>query len=162
MASPPRKSAKNETVSLDPVGVTEVLDAAVAPVREIQDNVRKVTEKGVEEARAAFARVQAVAENATGSLETSYSVATRAMVEFNTKALEAARVNTEAAFDLARALFGVKSLSEAITLQTEHARKQYEAMSFQMKELATLAQKLVADTAEPIKASVTKTLSAAG
>jgi phasin len=161
MASPPRKSAKNETVTIGPVDVAVVLDAVAEPVRELQENVRKVAEKGVEETRAAYARVEAAAEDATGSLEASYSLATKGIVEFNTKALEAARANTEAAFELARALFGVKSLSEAITLQSEHARKQYEAMTFQMKELAALAQKLMVDTSEPIKSSLTKTLSTA-
>jgi phasin len=160
MASPPRKSAKSETVVIDPVDVTVVLDAVIEPVREMQDNVRKVAAQGVEETRAAYARVEAAAEDASGSLESSYSIATKGIVEFNTKALEAARANTEAAFELARALFGVKSLSEAITLQTEHARKQYEAMTFQMKDLAALAQKLMTETAEPIKTSVTKTLNA--
>jgi phasin len=167
MATPTKKPTKPEAVLgqthvLPPEAeVTHIFDAAAAPVREIQENVRKVTEKSVEETRAAYARVKAAAEEATGSLETSYSTASKGIVEFNTKALEAVRANTDATFDLLKALFGVKSMSEAITLQTEHARKQFEALSFQAKELASLAQRVAMDAAEPIKATVAKTFSTA-
>jgi phasin len=140
---------------------TEMYEAASAPVRDMQENVRKATERGVEETRAAYARVKAAAEEATGSLETSYTTASKGIVEFNTKALDAMRANTDAAFDLMKALFSVKSVSEAITLQSEHARKQYEAMSFQAKELANLAQKVATDAAEPIKTTVARTFSVA-
>jgi phasin len=161
MASPPRKTARTGTVTIDPVDVTVVVDAVLEPVREIEENVRKAADEGVQEASAAYARVEAYAGDAKDSMATSYSLASKGIIEFNTKALEAARANTEAAFELARALFGVKSLSEAITLQTEHARKQYEAMTFQIKELTALAQRMMAESSEPIKASVSKTLSAA-
>src|SRR5450631_2112217 len=78
-------------VTAQPANLTQIFDAASAPVREMQENVRKVAEKGVEETRAAYARVKAAAEEATGSLETSYSTASKGIVEFNTKALEAVR-----------------------------------------------------------------------
>jgi phasin len=148
-------------VTAQPANVTQIFDAASAPVREMQENVRKVAEKGVEETRAAYARVKAAAEEATGSLETSYSTASKGIVEFNTKALEAVRTNTEATFDFINALFNVKSVSEAVTLQSEHARKQYEALSSQTKDLANLAQKVATDAAEPIKATVARTFSVA-
>ena len=56
---------------------------------------------------------------------------------------------------------GVKSVSEAITLQGEHARKQFEAITFQGKEISTLAQKIAADAVEPIRTSLGKTFSQA-
>jgi phasin family protein len=49
-----------------------------------------------------------------------------------------------------------KSLPEAISLQTDYARKQFEALSIQMKELAALAQKVVTEAAEPLKAGFDK------
>jgi phasin len=168
MATTTKKPMKSDSPVLEaaPVAVpeaaaTEMYEAASAPVRDLQENVRKATERGVEETRAAYARVKAAAEEATGSLETSYSTASKGIVEFNTKALDAMRANTDAAFELMKALFSVKSVSEAITLQSEHARKQYEAMSFQAKELANLAQKVATDAAEPIKTTVARTFSAA-
>ena len=41
-----------------------------------------------------------------------------------------------------------------VELSTGHMRKQFDAMTEQSKELAALAQKVAADTAEPIKQGV--------
>jgi len=156
----PLTDATPVEVAAEPAKVTQLFDVASAPVREIQENVRKATEKGVEDTRAAYARVKTAAEDATSSLEASYAAATKGIVALNTKALEAVRTNTEAAFDLAKALFGAKTVQEAFTLQTEHARKSYETVTAQSKELTALAQKIAADSVEPLKASVAKVFSA--
>jgi len=44
-------------------------------------------------------------------------------------------------------------------LSTNHSRKQFETLTEQAKELATLAQKVTLATAEPIKAGATKAFS---
>ena len=49
-----------------------------------------------------------------------------------------------------------KSLSEAVELSTAHARRQFEAVTTQAKELSALAQKVTAETTEPVKESLTK------
>ncbi|MEA2935571.1 MAG: hypothetical protein QOD74_2217, partial [Variibacter sp.] len=41
-----------------------------------------------------------------------------------------------------------------------HARKQFETLSAQSKELASLAQKVSTETAEPIKAGFSKAFNA--
>jgi hypothetical protein len=46
-----------------------------------------------------------------------------------------------------------------VELSSAHARKQFEALSAQSKELAELAQKVASDTAEPIRASANSGLS---
>jgi hypothetical protein len=43
-----------------------------------------------------------------------------------------------------------------VELSTAHARKQFEAVTAQTKDLATLAQKVMAETVEPVKDRVTK------
>jgi hypothetical protein len=43
-----------------------------------------------------------------------------------------------------------------VELSTAHARKQFEAMTAQTKELTTLAQKVTIETAEPLKTEVTR------
>jgi phasin len=65
--------------------------------------------------------------------------------------IEAARVNTNAAFDFAGELITAKTLSEVVELTSAHARKQFEAFTQQGKELGALAQKVANETAEPIK-----------
>ncbi len=74
----------------------------------------------------------------------------------NRKFVEIARSNTNAAFDCANGLWGVKSLSELVELSSAHARKQFETLTDQTKELAALAQQLITETSEPLKAGVAK------
>ena len=52
----------------------------------------------------------------------------------------------------------MKSPSELVELSTAHARKQFETLTAQSKELAALAQKVATETAEPIKTGVTKAM----
>jgi hypothetical protein len=46
-----------------------------------------------------------------------------------------------------------------VELSSTHARKQFEALTQQSKELSALAQKVATETAEPIKSGVSKALS---
>ena len=69
------------------------------------------------------------------------------------------RANTNAAFDFANALMTVKSASEVVEVSTAHARKQFDVLSAQTKELTTLAQKVATESAEPIKSGMTKAFS---
>ena len=86
----------------------------------------------------------------------TYTTAAKGAADYNLKVIEAASANTNAAFDYARELLDVKSFSEVIELSTAHARKQFEAVSEQTKELAALAQKVATETTEPLKTGVTK------
>jgi hypothetical protein len=46
-----------------------------------------------------------------------------------------------------------------IELSSAHARKQFEALTAQSKELGALAQKVATETAEPIKSGMNKAFS---
>ena len=70
--------------------------------------------------------------------------------------LEFFKANTTAQLDFAQSLFGVKTPSEAMELWSSHAKKQYETLAAQAKELAELGQKVATETVEPIKASASK------
>ena len=71
--------------------------------------------------------------------------------------MEAYQANAAASVQYVQALSGVRSVSEAIALQSEHMRKQYEALSAQAKELTALAQQVAADAAAPLKDQFGKT-----
>lgn len=137
-------------------GVETMSSDALAPVAQMQETVRLAVEKGVAETRAAYARAKSTAEEATGALESSYSTAAKGLVDFNTKTLDALRINAEANFDFVKAVINVKSVSEWVALQSEHATKQVETINAQAKEIATLAQKIASDSVEPIKGQFIK------
>jgi phasin len=121
------------------------------PKFEVPPAFREIAEKSVAQAKETYEKVKAAAEEATDVLEDTYTTAAKGASEYNLKVLEAARSNSNAAFDFAKELLDVKSLSDAVELSTAHARKQFEAMTAQTKELAALAQKVATETAEPIK-----------
>ena len=55
-----------------------------------------------------------------------------------------------------------KSPSELIELSSAHARKQFETLTQQSKELGALAQKVATETSEPIKNGMNKAFSKVG
>ena len=128
------------------------------PKMEVPAAFREFAEKGVAQSKEAYEKMKATAEENTEMLETVYSTASKGATEYGHKIIEIARANTNAAFDYMESLFGVKSASEMVELSTAHARAQFETLQGQTKELASLAQKVATDTAEPIKTSVSKVM----
>jgi phasin len=128
------------------------------PNGEMPEMVREFAEKSVQQAKDAYARIKSAAEESTDLLEDTYTSATKGATEFNLKALEALRANVNASFDYTSELFASKTLADAVELSASHMRKQFESLSAQAKTLSTLAQKVAAETAEPIKASMSKTM----
>jgi hypothetical protein len=88
----------------------------------------------------------------------SYTKAVKGCSDFNLKMIEAARANMNANFDYLAELFGAKSVAKCVELSTAHARKQFDAISDQSRELTAFAQQLAVETSEPIKGSVSKAL----
>jgi phasin len=131
------------------------------PKVEMPAAFREFAERGVAQAKDTYEKMKAAAEEATDVLETTYSTATKGASDFGLKVIEAARVNTNAAFDFAGELITAKTLSEVVELSSAHARKQFEALTQQSKELGALAQKVATETSEPIKSGMSKAFSQA-
>lgn len=130
----------------------EAVEAVLTQNVEVQDNAFRLTEETAEQTRAAYARLKSIAEDATGSFEATYAAASSGMKELHSVAMEAMRANTNAAFEFFKAMLGAKDLSEAMKLQSEHGRKQMEALNAQAKDIGAVAQRLAAHSAEPLKA----------
>jgi phasin len=123
---------------------------------------RDMAEKSLSHAKDNYERMKSAAEEATGVLENTYATASKGAADYSRKIIELARENTNAAFDFAAELLGAKTFSEVVELSTSHARKQFETLTEQGKELAALAQKVATETAEPIKDGMTKAAKKAG
>ena len=126
------------------------------PNIEMPAAFREFAERGVAQAKDNYEKMKAAAEEATDLLETTYSTATKGASDYGLKVIEAARANTNAAFDFAGELLAAKTVSEVVELSGAHARKQFEVMTQQGKELSALMQKLASETTEPIKSGMTK------
>jgi phasin len=142
--------------------VAKLFEAPAKSLTEFQDKVRGLVEKGLSETRANYAKAKSAADEATSALETSYASAKTGVAEINAKAIDALKANAEANFDFFKSILSAKTFSDVVTLNTEFARKQVEALTGQSKELSAIAQKVATETVEPIKAQVAKSFKVAG
>jgi len=126
------------------------------PKMEIPAAFRDIAEKSISQCKDSYEKMKAAAEDATDVLEDTYSLASKGCADYGLKLIELARANTNAAFDFASELYGVKSFAEFVELSTAHTRKQFDTLTAQSKELAALAQKVATETSDPIKESMTK------
>ena len=111
------------------------------------DKSRKIANEALEKGKAA-------AEQTTRSVEQSYSVTVDNIRDFNVKMIDMAQANAEAVFEFARRLAAVKQPSDMVELWTAHAKKQFETLTEQTKELSALGQKIAGESAEPITRGV--------
>ena len=123
---------------------------------EVPEQMRAFAEKGVSQARDSYAKFKDVAESNNGTIEAVFTTAGKGYSEYSAKLLEMMKANTTASLDFAQELLAIKSPSEAVELWTSHAKKQFEAITAQAKELAELSQKVAAETVEPIKTNASK------
>jgi hypothetical protein len=70
----------------------------------------------------------------------------QATQDYNAKALEFASANCNATVDYFSKLASVKSPSDLVDLTTNHMRVQTDALSWQVRELMEITQKLVPTT----------------
>jgi len=153
-ATPKAKSAKPATAGFEiPKFEMPKFDM---PKVEMPAAFREIAERGVAQAKDTYEKMKAAAEEATDVLETTYSTATKGASDYGLKVIEVARANTNAAFDFAGEIMAAKTLSEVVELTSAHARKQFESLTEQSKELGALAQKVATETAEPIKSGMNK------
>ena len=117
------------------------------PKMEVPAAFRELAGKSVAQARNTYENAKAATEEATDLLKNTYKTAAKGATDYNLKVIEIARTNINTAFDYAKELSGVKSLTEFVELSTAHARKQFEAMTAQTKELTELAQKVTTEIA---------------
>src|SRR5580698_1840886 len=120
------------------------------------DGFREITDKGIAQAKVNFDKAKAATDEGTDLFKNRYATAAKGATDYNLKFIEIARANTNTAFDYAHAMLGVKSVPEFFELSAAHARKHFETMTAQTKELAALAQKMTTDVTEPLKTEVTK------
>ena len=92
-------------------------------------------------------------------MKDSYSRTIKGAQSTRPKLSNSLRPTPKRLLTLPQELVGVKSPSEFFELSTNHSRKQFETLTEQAKELATLAQKVTLATAEPLKAGATKAFS---
>jgi phasin len=119
---------------------------------------RQLTEKGATYAKDTYAKTQATAGETTKVMQQTYAAASKGAADFNLHLLDIVQANMNAAFDLARQLAHVTSPTQFFELSAAHARKQFETLTEQTRDLTQLAQKVTTEAAQPLS-GVAKTFS---
>ena len=106
-------------------------------------STRPVIERGV-----------SVAKEATKVAEHSLSSSLASMRELNIKLIDMVHANADAVFDLAHEVASAQAPSDLAAIWSAHAKRQFEIMTKQARELTELGQKLAARSTEPLTRSV--------
>ena len=111
------------------------------------DKSRKIANEALEKGKAA-------AEQTARSVEQSYTATVENMRDYSLKMIDMAQANADAVFELTRQLASAKAPSDITELWRAHAKKQFETLTEQTKELSALGQKIAGESAEPITRGV--------
>jgi phasin len=110
------------------------------PGYEIPAEMRDFAEKSVEQARKAIDGFMGAAQKTVDTFEGSATTVHSSAKDATRKTLSYAEQNITAAFDLAQKMVRAKDVQEAVQIQSEFVRTQFEAMQAQMKEFGSMAQ----------------------
>ena len=80
------------------------------------------------------------------------------MTALNKKALDAAQSNVEAGFDFARDIMSAKTVGDMIEMQTSFARKQFDTLSGQSKDMQDALTQSIEEVSAPVKEAAEKVL----
>ena len=89
----------------------------------------------------------AAVDGSTRAFGEGYFAAAEAVRDFNMKLIEIAQANTMATLNFAQEVATAKGPAEAAALWSSHARKNFETLTDQSKQLTALAQRIVTSTA---------------
>ena len=107
---------------------------------EIPPEMRDFAEKSVEQARKAIDGFMNAAQKTADTFEGSATTVQANAKDAARKTFSYTEQNLSAAFDLAQRMVRAKDMQEAMQIQAEFVRSQFEAMQTQMKEFGSLAQ----------------------
>ena len=158
-ASKTEAAAKTVTAAAKRTSETAA-DAFKMSATEMPEAFRSLTERGLDQTRDAYARLKTVSEEATGVMEETLDTTREGMLSIQRKSLDAAKENFDATFDFANRLLGVKSVADAVELQTSFVRERFQAFVDYSKDVQSTASQLAADSAAPVRAAFSKTVDA--
>jgi phasin len=121
-----------------------------------ENAARNLAEMPATYAKDAADRSTRAADEAFNVVEQFHAKAGKGAKDLNLHFIAVARANMNAAFDFAQQLMSITSPSEFVELSTAHARKQFEMLNAQIKQLSALVQQSATDSAQPLQAGAMK------
>ena len=126
---------------------------------EIPTEVSNFALPSVDQAQAAFEKVNEVAHGNVQMLDAATSTYKNRVTDIQLKTMEFAQSNVNAGFTFFRKLFAVKQPAEAFSLQQAFIKEQAEALQRQATEISELSVSLAKESLKPVQEQMTKTFS---
>ncbi len=108
------------------------------PGMDIPDNIRQMTEKNVEQSRAAYNQFLEMARKAQEMAQQSSGAMTKAAMEVQAEFMRYSQQNMEAGFQAAGELAKARDMKEYFEIQSRHAQRQMQTYVQQAQELGRL------------------------
>jgi phasin len=116
---------------------------------EIPKEMRSMAEASFDQARKAFEKFLAGAQQTAGSIEEHGATVRAGAKDISAKALSYAEKNVQASLDYAQSLLRAKDLSEIMRLHSEYVQAQMRSLAEQASEMGQIVSRAAIDAAKP-------------
>ena len=116
---------------------------------EIPKEMRSMAEASFDQARKAFEKFLATAQQTAGSIEERGATVRAGAKDISSKAISYAEKNVQASLDYAQSLLKAKDLTEVMRLHSEYVQAQMRALAEQASEMGQIVSRAAMDAAKP-------------
>ena len=119
------------------------------PRFEIPKDMRSMAEASFDQARQAFEKFLASAQQTAGSLEERSATVRAGAKDIGAKAISYAEKNVQASLDYAQSLLHAKDLTEIMRLHSEYVQAQMRSLAEQASEMGQIVSRAAMEAAKP-------------
>lgn len=116
---------------------------------EIPKEMRSMAEASFDQARQAFEKFVATAQQTAGTIEERGETVRAGAKDIGAKAISFAEKNVQASLDYAQALVHAKDLSEVLRLHGDYVQSQMRTLAEQASEMGQIVSRAAMDAAKP-------------
>jgi len=116
---------------------------------EIPKEMRSMAEASFDQARQAFEKFLANAQQTAGTIEERGATVRAGAKDISSKAISYAEKNVQASLDFAQSLLHAKDLTEIMRLHSEYVQAQMRVLAEQASEMGQIVSRAAMDAAKP-------------
>jgi phasin len=116
---------------------------------EIPKEMRSMAEASFDQARQAFEKFLATAQQTAGTMEERGETVRAGAKDISAKAIAFAEKNVQASLDYAQALVHAKDLTEVLRLHGDYVQSQMRTLAEQASEMGQIVSRAAMDAAKP-------------
>ena len=125
------------------------MDEDVRDRFEVPNEMRTMAQASFDQARKAFDKFLASAQQTAGSLEERGATVRAGAKDVSTKAISYAEKNVQASLDYAEKLLQAKDLTEVMRLHSEYVQSQMRSLAEQASEMGQIVSRAAIEAAKP-------------